>query len=152
MDWFLYWHTQVHSVSETSCSKSPTFHVCAVIFRATCLRVRLLKYPTKPFCKTCIHRVLKLKVPCSGRCCPSPPCEPEPWRPRPLGTITSLIRDTEWCILCSLASPKTHSIQYIPTFASLDRFCTVTSWYTIYATWYSYIGIVDVYSKDSIAT
>lgn len=47
-DWFLYWHTQVHSVSETSCSKSPTFRVCAVTFRAICLRVRLLIYTPKP--------------------------------------------------------------------------------------------------------
>lgn len=55
MDGFLYWHTQVHSLSETSCSKSPTIHVCAVTLRAKCLRVRLLRLlcyllPAKPVC------------------------------------------------------------------------------------------------------
>lgn len=85
---------------------------------------------------------------------------PFPARPtaalRPLGTFASLIRDTEWCILCSLASPKTHSTHiclYIHTHicksgSILHRHSMI---HIFSATWYSYIDRRCI-QKDSIAT
>lgn len=109
MDGFLYWHTQVHSLSETSCSKSPTIHVCAVTLRAKCLRVRLLRLlcyllPAKPVCSW--TQSVELKVPCCGRSFFLPP-------------EAEVMASSLWYIVTTK-----HTLTHIATTA--DRFCTAT--------------------------
>lgn len=79
---------------------------------------------------------VKLKVPCSGRCCPPPPCEPAPRSARRSALAGRRLLGTRSGVYYAHLRVQRHTVPtsvstYIPTFASLDRFCTVTPWYTL---------------------
>lgn len=106
LDWFLHWHTQVHSANETSCSKSPTFHVCAVIiprdlFACSVAEIPCLNLLRNPYG----HRVF-LESAMLWSLYPFLPWSARRGRHAVVALYTLLIR-TFGCKLCSLASPNT---------------------------------------------
>lgn len=115
-----YWHTQVHSVSDTSCSKSPTCHVCTVMLRAVLFSFCVFGWWNyAPYNLITIflysileHKCNQIEVPYCGLFVLPRPSASEQRRPRSGYYIC--IHLGRWVVLLwSLASPKHNLLIHI---------------------------------------